>query len=172
MAPAALVNRPRRSAGVWRALGWLAVTLSLQCADLGGVVGELNRSFLVIPDTVAPGDSLRVVLRLGNPTARAVSFTGLYACPAFLFVVRDATEVELQGSKFDCPPAITQFRIDPLDSLTVIYHMKASVRTPGTSNPYVPAPAGTYRLRADLNMSLPDMETTLTVVAGSPATRQ
>jgi hypothetical protein len=139
------------------------LVVALGCTDPDGLADELNRTFAVIPDTVAPGDSLRVVLSLANPTGQSVSFTGLYACPAFLFVFRDGTEVELQGSKFPCPPVVTQFRIAPLDSLAVIYHMLATVRAPGTADPFAPAPAGTYRLRADLNMSLPDMETTLTV---------
>ena len=155
-----------------RALPWLAVTASLQCSDLGGIVDELSRSFVVTPGTVAPGDSLRAVLTLHNPTGRSVSLTGLYACPAFLFAKRDAVEIELEGSKFDCPPAATNFRIASRDALVVNYHLKAAVRTPGTSGPYTAAAAGTYRLRADLNMSLPDMEATFTVTAGLPATRE
>ena len=169
MAPTVESGRARGRAMGGHALLWLCVTLALGCGDLGGIAAELSRSLVVIPDTVAPGDSLRVVLTLGNPTAQAASFTGLYACPAFLYVVRDATEVELDGSKFSCPSTVTRFRIAPRDSLTVIYPMTASVRAPGTPDPYTPAPVGTYRLRADLNMSLPDLETTLTVMAGSPA---
>lgn len=155
-----------------RALPWLAVTASLQCSDLGGILDELSRSFVVTPATVAAGDSLRAVLSLGNPTGQSVSLTGLYSCPAFLFAQRDGTDVELEGSKFACLPASTNFRIAPRDSLVVSYHLTAAVRTPGTSGPYTAAAAGTYRLRADLNMSLPDMEATFTVTAGLPATRE
>ncbi|HXV86167.1 MAG TPA: hypothetical protein VD793_05695 [Gemmatimonadales bacterium] len=128
------------------------------------MAARLSRSFVAVPDTVGPGDSVRVVLNLVNPTAQAVSFTGLYSCPAFIVVVRDAAEVELQGSKFACPAALTQFRIPAQDSLTVTYEMIARVRAVGSADSFTLAPPGVYRLRADLNMSLPDMEASITVV--------
>jgi hypothetical protein len=143
----------------------LCALLAVACADPSGIETELERSFIVTPETMAPGDSLEAVLTIANPTLRAASFIGQYSCPAFLTAFRGETEVELEGSKFDCPAAFTQFRIDALDTLRVRYRLVANVRTPGSSDPYTPAPVGAYRLRADLNMSLPDMEAAFAVAS-------
>ncbi|HWP37709.1 MAG TPA: hypothetical protein VNL18_09200 [Gemmatimonadales bacterium] len=156
---------PPRSSGMrLAALGCCALVLA-QCNSLSGIAEDLERSFTVEPGTMRPGDSLQAVLTISNPTLRSASLTGQYSCPAFLYTFRGDTEVELEGTKFDCPAAFTRFRIEALDTLRVRYRLVARVRTPGSSDPYTPAPVGTYRLKADLNMSLPDLEVVFTVEA-------
>jgi hypothetical protein len=145
-------------------LCWCTV-LSVHCLDVNGIEEELERSFTVEPGTMRPGDSLQAVLTISNPTLRSASLTGQYACPAFLYTFRGDTEVELEGTRFACPAAFTRFRIEALDTLRVRYRLVARVRAPGSSDPYTPAPVGTYRLKADLNMSLPDLEAAFAVLA-------
>ena len=143
---------------------WVCAVVTLQCSDTSGVEQQLIRSFTIMPATVVSGDSLKAILSFENPTAHAIGMTGLYSCPAFLFTFRGTTEVELEGSRFACPPAVTEFRVESRSALTITYVMRARVRTPGSAEAYLAAPAGTYRTMADLNMSLPDLEAPFVVV--------
>lgn len=133
-------------------------------------VDELSISFTVDPPRVPSGGAFVARLVISNPTSNVISLLGLYDCIAFLKAFQDGREVALEGTAFDCPANFSRFPVPPRDSLVASYVLAARIRDSATST-YVPAPPGTYRLRADLNFSAPDREVEFQVVAaaGSPA---
>ncbi len=126
-------------------------------------VDELAISFAVNPAQVPSGSAFVARLVISNPTANVISLLGLYDCIAFLKAFQDGRQVPLEGTEFDCPANFSRFLVPPRDSLVASYVLAARIRDSATST-YVPAPPGTYRLRADLNFSAPDREVEFQVV--------
>ena len=129
-------------------------------------VDELSISFTVEPPQVLSGSAFLARLTIGNPTSNVISLLGLYDCIAFLQAFQDGRPVPLQGTDFVCPAKFSRFVVPPRDSLVASYVLAARIRDSASSSS-LPAPPGTYRLRADLNFSAPDREVEFQVV---PAT--
>lgn len=161
---------PRR---VWRRFPrsalLLSVAFSLHCG-LSDFVDQLATSFTVEPPDVPSGSAFRARLVITNPTLRTVSLPGAYDCPAFLSTLRGDEEVVLEGTQIYCPGAFVTFTIPANGELVRTYALVARVRSPpDPPSAYTPAPPGTYTLRADLNMSLPDVDTEFRVIAAGAA---
>lgn len=148
----------RSGIGVLGAAGILAAGCGSPSA-----VDELAISFTVSPAQVPSGSAFVARLAISNPTSNVISLLGLYDCIAFLKAFQDGRQVPLEGTEFDCPANFSRFPVPPRDSLVASYVLAARIRDSATST-YVPAPPGTYRLRADLNFSAPDREVEFQVV--------
>jgi len=151
------------AAGAWA----LISSLALACRS-PSAAEDLAISFSVNPPQVVSGSPFVARLVLANPTGQTVRLLGLYSCISFLAAFRDGRQVPLQGTEFDCPATFTQFTILPRDSLVASYVLAARIRDSASST-YLPAPPGTYRLRADLNFTAPDREVEFEVVPAASA---
>jgi hypothetical protein len=128
------------------------------------VKGPVIQTWTVVPTTVRPGDSLRATLTIRNETSDTVRLTSGYGCIAFLDVLSDTTRVPMHGTQFGCTAASRTFVIPPRGALVESYDLLAMIQSSETPYDYIQAPAGVYRLRADvLVLGHADPETRFTV---------
>lgn len=126
--------------------------------------GPVVQTWTVVPAVVRPGDSLRATLTIRNETPDTVQITSGYGCIAFLDVLSDTTRVPMHGTQFGCTASSRRFVIPPQEALVETYDLLAMIQSAEAPYDYVPAPAGVYRLRADLLvLGLTDPETQFTI---------
>ncbi len=146
----------------------LLIIALTSCRDPVRVSDLPAPTFVLRPDTVAPGDSFSVVFTLRNPTRQTVTIPSSYGCLFFLRAFRDANPVSVQGLTYFCTTAVRTFEVAPGDSLVAVRRAVAAERT--VNGPATPLPAATYRIQTMMNAALPDLEAVLTVVDSSGAT--
>ena len=104
---------------------------------------------------VSPGDTLLVTLVLDNPTDEDVVFSSPTGCLAFPSVHKDGASLGWDGTNPGCLAAPGRYPVPAHGRLVREY----DIRVPSDQNeyPYLVAPApGTYQMRLDLQVALPD----------------
>ena len=135
--------------GNLRRFSLLAAVLAVACGTPTASESDAVLSLVVVPDAVQPGDSLRAVFTVVNPTRYPLTLTLYSTCTAQLTALRDGQRVILEGTSFACGARITKVTIAPLDSLVRVYPLVAMLQESGPPYEYViPPPIGTYTLRA------------------------
>lgn len=134
----------------------------IQCHAPGGPDELPPPTFVAQPATVAPGDTFAVVFTVRNPTRDTVTITSSYGCLFFLSAFRGSDPVSMEGTGYGCITVIGTFAVPPRDSLRIAHRLVAAQRN--YPNAPTPLPAGTYRVRTQMNAALPDREAVVTVV--------
>jgi hypothetical protein len=166
------MSAPRVSRKLRRASLPIAIAASVALAGIGCEnpldVGALPApTFVAIPDTVAPGDTFAVVFTLRNPTqfrARVGVTCHLFYPEIFREEEPMAPVVGVGGYACVSPRII---EIAAQDSVMETDQIVAALPGPDGLTPF---PAGVYRIRARMEIALPDLETVLTVVDSAEGT--
>jgi hypothetical protein len=147
---------------------WLVLAGALACGcsepvGPGGLVATLR----VRPDTVAAGDTFHVVVTIQNPTVHPVTLYSGSSCLVLPYVLRGGQGQRFAGTGLGCLAVMSSFPLAAGDSLrrdfTLVAMMEDTVAPPYgyTATP----PVGSYVVRAEMQVALPNLEAPL-VVAG------
>jgi hypothetical protein len=129
----------------------------LGCSEPVSTVGGLRVDFRLRPAVVQPGELMLATLTITNPTADPVTLTSGSACVTTLDALKDGQRVDIQGTQFGCYLMTSAYRIAPHDSLVREFDLVAMAREAQPPWRYVDPPApGSYRLRAAMEVNLPD----------------
>jgi hypothetical protein len=154
-----------RAMRMWRAALLAGVASVVACRQATGTADDLRIGFTVQGITVRPGDPMLARLVITNPTSDTIAVSSGDSCVATLDALRDGERVDLQGTAFGCLTVISNFRIPPGDSIVREFDLVAMLRENQSPWRYVvPPQPGTYRLRADMHVHLPDEYVTFEVV--------
>lgn len=137
----------------------IAVSLCslLACTEPTGTVDDLRVDFRITPAAVQAGDSMRARLVIVNPTRDTISLHSGSSCVATLDALKDGNRLDMEGTAFGCLTVVMTFPIPPRDSLTRTFNLVARLREDKSPWRYiVPPPPGVYRLRAAMQVQLPD----------------
>jgi len=132
--------------------------------DVLGIESDLDTSFVVDPQSVAPGDSLLAELVVRNPSSDTVTLAGA-GCLAGIRVLKDGESLLMEGADFVCTMPLLRYHVPPHDSLVVQYPLRAMLRRDSRSPTYdIEAEPGVYTLRTWMTVDLADLECEFTVV--------
>lgn len=127
------------------------------CSETTGTVSDLRVEFHFDTNSVRAGDPMVATLVITNPTRDTIRVSSGSSCVATLDALRAGERVDLQGTAFGCLTVISTFAIPPRDSLVRTFDLIAMLREDHSPWRYVvPPPPGTYRLRANMQVGLPD----------------
>ena len=118
-------------------------------------IDQVRVSVEMSTSTVSPGDTLLVTLVLENPTTEDVVFFTPMGCLALPSVFRDGVSLGWGGTNLLCLAMATRHPVPAQGRLVREY----DIRVPWDQSdyPFLVAPApGTYQLRLDLLVELPD----------------
>ena len=138
---------------------------SLACTDPLGA-DDPRLTFDASPDTVLAGDTVDLVFTLRNRTRYPVTVRSSAGCLFFLETLKDGEPVPWKGTDYACTAAITDFEIPAWDSLHFVHRLVAA---PAGGPAGGGVPAGTYRIRALMNIAMADLETEVAVLEAPEA---
>jgi hypothetical protein len=131
----------------------------LACGNPVGTVTDLRVDLRLEPSVVRAGESMTASLVINNPTGDTIRLVSGSSCIATLDVLVDGQRLDMQGTGFGCLAVITTFHIAAGDSLTRTFGLVTWLREPRAPWRYIePLPPGVYRLRAAMQVDLPDQE--------------
>jgi hypothetical protein len=149
-------NEKTTRSWLWR-LSLASGALLIACAEPVGTIGDLRISFRVTPNVVQAGDSMTAKLVVINPTANSVTISSGSSCVATIDALHNEQRVDLKGSGFGCLTVVSYFVVPARDSLVTTFHLEAMLQEQQAPWRYViPPPAGSYQLRALVQVRLPD----------------
>lgn len=129
-------------------------------------VRHLQPSLSVNPGTVNPGMPFSATVILTNPLQDTVRFETPTSCLALLWVLQGEDTVGMKGTSvsYGCRAAVTPYTVPPGEALVQVFDLAALLQWDVSPWLYVVSPSpGEYRLRASLDVEIPDLEQDFTV---------
>jgi len=126
----------------------------------------------VEPAEVAPSGEFTATLSVTNTRFVPVTLTTYSTCLAVAGVYSNAGRVPFEGSWWGCRGALWSHHLEPGQTITRSWEMRARLYAEQSGDPDgVPAPAGSYRVRAEFHVfeidgepaELPTVEASLRV---------
>jgi hypothetical protein len=142
----------------------LAGAVACACSDPVGP-GGLVATLLVRPDTVAAGDTFHVAVTIENPTAHLVTLYSGSSCVVLPNVLRGGQGQRFAGTGLGCLAVTSSFPLAAGDSLRRDFALVAMMEDT-LAPPYgytVTPPVGSYVVRAEMQVALPNLEAPLVV---------
>ena len=135
----------------YRRIARLLPSLALAaCAEISAP-GPLHVTVAARPDTITPGDTMRIDVTIRNVSPRPATFNANCTISFQVRPVRDTTDVANPGPIF-CFAFIEEVTLGPFESYRRGFQWNAMQRScESTTCVLVPVPSGDYRLTGSLN---------------------